>query len=669
MPDETLHKFKKIPAIQGLRALSLITVLIFHIDHNILPSGYLGVDAFFAISGFVITLLIYRRKYDNTFTYQDFYLSRVTRLLPSLFTTILFTLIIFRVTFGINNDLIHLANSAIAATLSVSNIYFFLDSGYFSSDSIYKPLLHTWSLGVEEQFYLLYPVFVGLLLRYGNTATNIKIILLICLICLSINFWNSSLQANHVFYLSPYRAYQFLLGAFFAFAAIRCKDTKFKKINKILLHYALPTTLIIFCTQSYAPGKEQTLIQFMTALLVSFGCFLSTKKNSHSEKGFLSNTLLVKIGDYSYSIYLVHWPIIVWLFYFSKGNYYQSIELKGIALIASFLLGMVLYHFIDNPLRPTGQKKNQRKNALIITICLALSCLVLSLFYKIEAHKKYQSNEMGVIDAAQLKALKKKKMSDLSCHIPLKRYLNNTQKFQEECFEKNTKNTQHILLIGDSLNNGIRVTFDNLNNNFLINSITLAGCPPYFGKNDKQIKLMQRNLKACRTPSGFPWSKTLLKNLLHKGDYDAIIISGNWYAKNLTLEEMSSSLKEINNLGKPIYLFGIRPFFKESIPRLLESQATKKIPSEISTNILHHRRSNFSQKDYNEKLKQSANSFSNIIFFDIYDTLCPHKCKITDENQNSLYTDNSHLSVFGASFLANSPKTKKLAQQIVNVSK
>jgi len=149
----------KIPAIQALRALSLILVLVFHLSPDFLPSGYLGVDAFFAISGFVITLLITRGIENDTFSLRQFYWSRAFRLLPALFVTVLFTIIFFKVGIGYSDDFFNLLKSSIATLFSVSNVFFYTESGYFSDSSLAKPLLHTWSLGVEEQFYLFFPIF------------------------------------------------------------------------------------------------------------------------------------------------------------------------------------------------------------------------------------------------------------------------------------------------------------------------------------------------------------------------------------------------------------------------------------------------------------------------------------------------------------------------------
>lgn len=652
----------KIAAIQGLRALCVILVLIFHVDKNLLPSGYLGVDAFFAISGFVITLLIFRQKTSNSFSYSRFYISRAIRLLPSLFITVLATLLVFYVAFGINSDLNNLADSAIAATLSVSNIYYFFDAGYFSSDSIYKPLLHTWSLGVEEQFYLLFPLFILFVLRFSHT---IKIISAVCFLGFVTTYIKSDLHTDMVFFLSPFRVYQFLLGTIFALASLKPVKQISSRVSSIVLHWIFPVTLTFLCTQTYVAGKEQILVQSFTALIISFACYLAAKQHDLAEtykhKAELLNTSLAsKIGDYSYQIYLVHWPIIVGLFIYSNGAYADSTLLKLVALFTSLLFGICLYLLINKTFRYQKKDKKSRRKQLYTILVLTLVCVGLSGFYKAKSAR--------IVTSAKLQELTLETPASKYCNLSLKKFLHGGKGFSSHCLMKPDNNIKRVLVIGDSLNVGIRNSFRKYKQELVINSVSLSGCSPYFGKNEQQLKFMKDMFTRCRTPKGFPWAMSLIEQFFEEYQYDAIVLSGNWYAKNLSVKNMAESLTELDKLNVPVYLFGLRPLFNEEVPRILEKHFAKTDKSPEHSKKLHVKKSGETQDQRNEKLKNLVNDFSNIEFFDVKKTLCPKDCPIANIKHKPLYKDKMHLSKAGVKYLAYSKQFIDLVESLKNLT-
>jgi len=155
------------PDIDGLRALAVISVILFHMDNSFLPGGFIGVDIFFVISGYLITKHLVENKINNNHSLRIFYFKRIKRILPALFFMIFVTLIFSYFTFS-PYYLDDTAKQSFSALLSFSNIYFYFNSDYFDISSTFRPLLHTWSLGVEEQFYLFWPIFIIVLLNINK---------------------------------------------------------------------------------------------------------------------------------------------------------------------------------------------------------------------------------------------------------------------------------------------------------------------------------------------------------------------------------------------------------------------------------------------------------------------------------------------------------------------
>lgn len=214
------------PDIDGLRAVAVLAVVFFHFNKEWLPGGFVGVDIFFVISGFLITGIVAKQVATDTFSFSNFYMRRVKRILPAAFFVTLCTLV-FGLTFMLPEDSKSLSISAIATTLSAANIYFwkFLDTGYFAASSDTVPLLHMWSLGVEEQFYLIWPALLLITYKIGGRSLTVATALLLA----AISFWYGEKflvsDPTFAYYMLPSRGGELLLGgiAFFVCDSIKGK--------------------------------------------------------------------------------------------------------------------------------------------------------------------------------------------------------------------------------------------------------------------------------------------------------------------------------------------------------------------------------------------------------------------------------------------------------------
>ncbi|HCX6044665.1 TPA: acyltransferase [Escherichia coli] len=329
------------PDIDGLRAVAVLLVLFFHAGFDFFSGGYVGVDVFFVISGYLITGILVSGIEKNKYSFKTFILSRITRLYPALIFTVIITIIVGFLVFS-PTDYFSLSKTALYTITSVSNFYFWMKSGYFDTSSETNPLLHTWSLSVEQQFYLIWPLVISLAIRSGRkrALTAILIIGFISL-CFSEAFVKIDPTSNY--YMMPFRIFEFAAGGALAFR--RGGAHKPSVTHDIGLVSGL--VLIIFSSITY--GKA-TAFPGIHAMVPAIGACLCILYGNQSRLSFIiKNTAVVAIGIVSYSIYLVHWPIFV----FYKYYIYRPVtDIEKLALIiTSVTTGFVLYLLIENKFR------------------------------------------------------------------------------------------------------------------------------------------------------------------------------------------------------------------------------------------------------------------------------------------------------------------------------
>jgi len=332
--------------IDGIRALAVLIVIGFHLDIQWLPGGHVGVDVFFVLSGFLITSVIYKQLESGIFSFSKFYLKRVQRLFPALFTVVLVTFI-FAAFILFPDDFQRFAKSSLAAILSVSNVVFWNESGYWDVSSYSKPLLHTWSLGVEEQFYLLWPAI--LFISFKLILPRLKFLIILTFIAVLVCYWWSKNDISSAFYLLPARVFQFSSGAVLA---VFIKDRL--KQKSLFSHYG--RNLIFITGLSLIAGStayfdEDIDYPGMYALVPTIGALLIILSGSSASgqgllgRLFLENRIFIWVGRISYSLYLVHWPIIVFYRY-SFGPELTVNEIFGLLCIM-FILGSVLHYGVE----------------------------------------------------------------------------------------------------------------------------------------------------------------------------------------------------------------------------------------------------------------------------------------------------------------------------------
>ena len=352
--------------IDGIRALAVLIVWLFHLNPNLLPGGFIGVDIFFVVSGYVISLSIFNSiAKNNNFSFFKFYLKRFFRIFPVLLF-MLISVFIFYLYYGYLFELNYVSKIALASVFGVSNLfYIYLKSDYFLENEL-NPFLHTWSLGVEEQFYFIYPLIISCVLfltkRYFKTSlsNNLKKVLflfiLISFFCFF--YFNKNILGN--FYFPLARFWEILIGCFIF---ITIKDKKIYLHNIIFLILLFIFVLILF----YANLINNIYVTLIFATF--FASVLIVSKNKYLK--ILSNRHFVYCGKISYSLYLWHFPVL----YFSK------IYLQGIVFIFSnffivIFLSILSYHIIEKPFR---YNKKAQKIFLVFLSALIFLLIFISL--------------------------------------------------------------------------------------------------------------------------------------------------------------------------------------------------------------------------------------------------------------------------------------------------
>jgi peptidoglycan/LPS O-acetylase OafA/YrhL len=353
--------------VDGLRGVAIVLVLLFH-GTKICPGGFIGVDVFFTISGFLITgLLLDEQQRRGGVRVVDFWIRRIRRLLPAATLMVLATLVAgFVIMFPEDYDA--LAKSAVAQQLFSSNVYFWRKSGYFDSSAELKPLLHTWSLAVEEQFYVAYPLLLMLLGRLPRHVMAASLLILAA-ISLGISDWGVRAYPQMAFYLLPSRAWEILLGGLICFAPPRLNTRAANLLAGIGL-LGILFSAWAFNTQTPFPGRAVLLPCVGTALLIYANSWTKTWAAR-----VLETQPLVFVGLISYSLYHWHWPLLSFLAYLRCGTSLDNVS-SGVALALSVVLAVISWRYVETPFR--RKDMFPEANRLLIAAAAAVSMVLVA---------------------------------------------------------------------------------------------------------------------------------------------------------------------------------------------------------------------------------------------------------------------------------------------------
>jgi peptidoglycan/LPS O-acetylase OafA/YrhL len=518
--------------INGLRAIAVISVVLFHFNSSWLPGGFAGVDIFFVISGFLMTKIIFTGMEQGSFSVLNFYIARANRIIPAL-AALCIVLLLFGWFYLIPLDYRDLGKHAASSIGFFSNFVYLKESGYFDASSHEKWLLHTWSLSVEWQFYIIYPL-VLVVLRKIFSLNLIKTIVLIStffglIFCVIATYkWPDS-----AYYLFPSRAWELMFGGL-AFLYPQKINEKFKQYVEYLGLFFIVFSVLFFTKESPWPGY--------LAVFPVFGTFLIIQAQ-RSGSFITGNFVFQKIGCWSYSIYLWHWPIVVGLYYFSFDDTY--IFLGG---VLSVFFGFLSYTYIEQ-----FRLKNSYPN---ITSSLKSKPIYIVAIISIFGGYTYFSD--GIDNRFYLKPELRIIKDELIMPLRNNGYcfysFNDSYSIVDKdvgssCFLGSKVKNTSTLLFGDSYAGHNEPFFDVIfkANNASFQSIVTNWCTPSLTDNFTGPK-SHLAYKQCLI------NRSYLKNNMHK--YKNIIFAGSWDSvlSKSQFEDVESVIEKSANLGVNVFI-------------------------------------------------------------------------------------------------------------------
>jgi len=355
--------------IDGLRAIAVIPVILFHAQIPLFSGGFVGVDVFFVISGYLITGLILAEARNNQYTIWGFYRRRIRRILPALFA-VLISSSILAWQILLPEDFRDYANSLIATISFASNIFFMRHLDYFAIGAEFAPLLHTWSLAIEEQFYIVYPVALWLIFRYLKHRL-VHFLTITLLLSFGFSVWLTPANPTASFYLLPSRAWELLLGAIVAMGTLPRLKSTWRELAAIAGLGMIVWSIFSFSALTSFPGLPALVPCLGCALLLYAGHSYAGKSGETVVGRILQIKAIVGVGLISYSLYLWHWPMLA-----IARHYYASAHLPtnvtAYILCSAVLLSVLSWRFVERPFRNFRQVSTRRIISLSLTSATAL---------------------------------------------------------------------------------------------------------------------------------------------------------------------------------------------------------------------------------------------------------------------------------------------------------
>ncbi len=602
------------PEIDSLRAVAVLIVIFFHAGLEFFKGGYVGVDVFFVISGYLISSLIISKKSIYSFNLSNFFEGRIRRLVPALFFVIIIT-VPFSWFLLTPSELKNFGQSIINSSLFTSNILFWRESGYFASESEFKPLLHTWSLSIEVQFYILFSLFLLFILKLKKKWI-VTLSIFIFGISLSIALWGAINKPDANFYLLPSRGWEFLLGFYIAYFNLDKKSDNHFLLNNILCLIGL--SMIIFPTVSYDsntpfPSLYSLIPTIGTALLIIY-----LKPSTFLFKIFNFKPLVL-MGLISYSAYLIHFPILA----FMKILYGPELVAVSalIILFITILLSYFAWKYIEKPFRDKKVIDLKLLSQILLTFFIILLSIGTYFTLSNGGMHLYESKEKTIL----------KNFID-----PSKYVISRFSKIELRNFQETKK--EKILLIGDSFGEDLVNAFyeSKADNQYISTYYIISRCGVLMIDSDKLANFQAND---CNNKRNF-YSSSKLTELMKEAD--KIWITSNW--EDWTVNFIEESINNLIKMNDNIIIFGPK-YFGPVSERNLISNGFK---------IINNHEIEF--KNFENHLLKIEESISKTpaSFINIQKILCEDKiiCNPFDKT-NLISYDGKHLTEYGAKKLGN----------------
>jgi len=650
--------------IDGLRGLAVLAVVFFHAFPNWVNAGYLGkggftgVDIFFVISGFLISSILFKSLADGSFSFIKFYEKRINRIFPALIIVLIFSLI-----FGwfilLPHEFFQLGKHVIGAVTYTNNIMYWKESGYFDNESITKPLLHLWSLSIEEQFYIFWPLLLWVC--YKKKLNLLTITVLVFFFSFYSHIHKIQLNKVAAFYAAHLRMWELLVGSLVAYINISKNNWRlrfFDKVDNLL-------AALIFSHKIQSNGEVLKNFQSVVgAVLIVFGIIFIDKTKlfpgwwalflpvlgtalvigagsiAWVNRKILSNKVLVAFGLISYPLYLWHWPLLSFAEIVESGS--PSRNLRISIIIVSIALSFLTYIFVEKPIR-FGRFQRQKN---IVMVC-AMLIIGVSGFAAYKNHLTPKSNTLEITKYISFSGYEK----------PADEYINDQYKFGQ----LGTNQSKKIALIGDSHAEQYRNTFANIYKNHDQEKKYPSVIYNFEYVDTNGLVVLSNNLLKDETVSAVVFSKFWALNYVSDkinyavrccGSGQGGSVGGNAYHEPLSEEQMDAIDRQLEGAaislikaGKKVYFVLDNPFGEEFSPKGLVKRSLSHgfeiTHSGLSKDLVLER----SQPSRDRIIRVAKKTGAQLI--DPIDYLCGESyCSALTNNEAPIYKDYDHLSLY-----------------------
>lgn len=622
--------------IQCLRAFAVGIVILDHFGVRGFEGGFIGVDIFFVISGYLISGIILSGISRGHFSFGDFYLNRAKRILPALLF-VLSVSFLFSMFLTPPPEIIKYSKSTISALFMSSNIYFWRSINYFNPSEAENPLLHTWSLGVEEQFYLIFPIFAFTVFKLRRKVTITFISLLFGIL---ISFWLSKFSSIAAFFLTPSRVFEFFFGVLAAVFPLKYERQSFLKYSifiRPILWLVLISQLVLIdeTTSIPLPGLFTTLIA--TSALLKLG---EAGRAYHSKSSVFYRPF-VFLGDISYSLYLWHQPFIA--FGIQAGFFQASVSKVVPMTLALIGVSFLTWKYIETPYRKV-LKSNRRFLSSILIIVTAITVM-----------SGVQISSGGYLLRENLKPKIENLQIDLSPNVGLSEKCDSKALNFDDCLLG--KNIKYIFW-GDSYAMHLVDAFIVSNPKDGIFQATLSSCTPVFDLEISDSFGRFLNSRECKEFNDkvrefLSFQEYLSATVVISTPFVQFVEKGRKYKLSDTLVSASdaeirfqSSIKEVESLGYKVVIVSPPPTNDSDLGKCVLRKATL----HQAVKDCDYRKSDWFKIRGNaiRFIKRVENNGANVIWLD--SLLCKKYCVATMDGV-ALYRDSGHLSVPGSQLI------------------
>jgi peptidoglycan/LPS O-acetylase OafA/YrhL len=606
--------------VDGLRAVAVLPVLLFHSGVSVFSGGYVGVDIFFVISGFVIVSKLVEDIDEGHYSIAGFYVRRIRRIMPAMVATILFSYLA-ALFFFLPSSMRDFSDSVVATTLFFSNVYFWQHSGYFETASLSAPLLHTWSLAVEEQFYIVIPIALYVTSKLSRRMVC-PLFTLAALASLALSVFLTDRGPTANFYLLPTRAWELLVGAIIVLARLPPVGNRIAR--EVLA--ALGLGLIVFAVATYT---DATPFPGLAALAPTLGAALIIQLGVGEELTLTGKALswrpLVGVGLISYSLYMVHWPIIVF------ARYAVLRELIGweiaAVVVASVVLAYLSWRFVETPFRrPKGVESRPR----LFTVTASLLAGLTGLGFLGSSTDGFQARYPN-LRPPQIAQVGEDVWLSKRCFLEGQ----DAADWKGDVCVRTSGSARNALLWGDSFAAhyipGLIKNQERLTHNIV--QYTFAGCPPIL------------SYKSYARPGCEPFNARVF-DVIAKYRIDTVVLSSRWdQLRQRGLPGLSDTVDRLKAAGVKVYVLGQSPMFPFDVDILdVRGAGMEAGGSEASWYLSF-------KPAQNQLLHQASGSAD---FIDPLPTFCKERlCEYKTRNE-LLFYDYGHFSDVGSDLAVNS---------------